>query len=104
MQFRETTAVYPPYTLARGILALLPRPRDNFPYLPSPSSCRVRTAKFFERAKHADVEPAVDSDPYAVTKVKLSADGKERELAVVGASGQVLFFRFKRKETATETR
>ena len=68
------------------------------------SSSRVRTAKFFERAKHADIDPAVDSDPYAVTRVKLSADGKERELAVVGASGQVLFFRFKRKETATETR
>ena len=64
----------------------------------------MRTAKFFERAKNADIDPAVDSDPYAVTKVKLSADGKERELAVVGASGQVLFFRFKRKETPTETR
>ncbi len=65
---------------------------------------RVRTAKYFERAKHKDIDQAVDSDPYAVVRITLSADGKERELAVAGASGQVLFFRFKRKETATETR
>ncbi len=65
---------------------------------------RIKTAKYFERAKGADAvsKADVDENPYAVTQIFFCGDSKD--LVVAGAAGQVLLFRFKRKETATETK
>lgn len=63
---------------------------------------RVKTAKYFERTKKAQTDGAMDEDPYQICHIILSPT--TRELAVAGISGQVLFFRFKKKETTTETK
>ena len=61
---------------------------------------RIKTAKYFERTKKGPVE-GLDDDPYAVCQITMCPES--RELAVAGVSGQVIFFRFKKKETQTET-
>ncbi len=65
---------------------------------------RIKTAKYFERAKGADAvnKSEVDDNPYAVTQIFFC--GESKDLAVAGTAGQVLLFRFKKKETATETK
>ncbi len=67
---------------------------------------RLKTAKYFERNKNKNEPPpptaAMEEDPYAIKQIYLCGD--TRELAVAGGSGQVVFFRFKRKDTATETK
>ncbi len=63
---------------------------------------RIKTAKYFERAKGGEAGQEADEDPYAVKQLELC--GESKDLAVAGAAGQVLLFRFRRKETATETK
>ena len=60
---------------------------------------KVKTSKFFERTNKKD---GLEDDPYAITQIALCPD--TRLLAVSGASSQVIFFKFKRKETQTETK
>ena len=66
---------------------------------------RLKTVKYFERAKGGggdNMKAELDENPYAITHAFFC--GESRDLAVAGAAGQVLLFRFKKKETATETK
>ena len=62
---------------------------------------KVKTAKFFERTNKKTLE-GMEDDPYAITQISLCPE--TRMLAVAGASSQVIFFKFKRKEGQTETK
>ena len=62
---------------------------------------RIKTMKYLEKTKKNDIE-GMPKDPFAITAIDICTD--TRELSVSGASGQVLFFRFKKVETPTETK
>ena len=62
---------------------------------------KIKTSKFFERNKKSVVE-GVEDDPYAVTQIKMCQETKS--LCVAGASAQVIYFSFKKKDTQTETK
>ena len=61
---------------------------------------KIKTSKFFERNKK-QVE-GVEDDPYAVTQITMCPESKS--LCVAGASAQVIFFSFRKKDTETETK
>ena len=67
---------------------------------------KVRTSKFFERTKKSDGSTGkwegLEDDPYAITQIAMCPD--TRVLATASVSAQVIFFKFKRKETQTETK
>ena len=54
---------------------------------------KIKTAKFFEKVKKADVN--LDEDPFAITNIVLDTDS--RILAVVGASSYVMMFKYQKK-------
>ena len=54
---------------------------------------KIKTAKFFEKVKKADVN--LDEDPFAITNIVL--DTESRILAVVGASSYVMMFKYQKK-------
>ena len=61
---------------------------------------KIKTSKFFERnKKHVE---GVEDDPYAVTQITMCPESKS--LCVAGASAQVIFFSFRKKDTETETK
>lgn len=62
---------------------------------------KIKTSKFFERNKKCNVE-GIEDDPYAVTQIKMCPETKS--LCVAGASAQVMYFSFKKKDTQTETK
>jgi len=62
---------------------------------------RIKTSKYFEKAKKAGFD-GLEDDPYAVMQIALCSDC--RMMAVAGASAQVILFKFKKKETVTETK
>lgn len=65
---------------------------------------KIKTAKFFEKVKKtaggADV--TLDEDPFAITNIVLCTES--RLLAVAGASSYVMYFKYQKKERATETK
>ncbi len=63
---------------------------------------RVKTSKYFERVKKPDGSSVegIDDDPYAIGQICMRPE--TRELAVAGATGQIIFFKFRKKETVTE--
>lgn len=62
---------------------------------------RIKTSKYFEKAKKAGFD-GLEDDPYAVTQIALCNDC--RMMAIAGASAQVIYFKFKKKETVTDTK
>ena len=61
---------------------------------------KIKTSKFFERnKKHVE---GVEDDPYAVTQITMCPESKS--LCVAGASAQVIYFSFRKKDTETETK
>jgi syntaxin-binding protein 5 len=70
---------------------------------------RIKTAKFFEKVKKPDSmsggsggSGAQEEDPYSITNITLCTES--RYLAVAGASSYVIYFKFQKKEKATETK
>ena len=61
---------------------------------------KIKTAKFFEKVKKADVN--LEEDPFSITNIVLCTES--RILAVVGASSYVMMFKYQKKEKATETK
>jgi syntaxin-binding protein 5 len=62
---------------------------------------RIKTSKYFEKAKKAGFD-GLEDDPYAISQIAFCSDC--RMMAVAGASAQVIFFKFKKKETVTDTK
>ena len=60
---------------------------------------KLKTSKVFERTKQAKSLDG-DEEPFAIQMVRMCPDS--RLLAIAGASGHVLLYRFSRVETNTE--
>lgn len=65
---------------------------------------KIKTAKFFEKVKKTSegAEINLDEDPFAITNITLCTES--RLLAVSGASTYIMYFKYQKKEKATETK
>jgi len=66
---------------------------------------KIKTAKFFEKVKKKDSSTeaaSLDEDPFSITHITLCTES--RLLAIAGASTYVMFFKYQKKEKATETK
>jgi syntaxin-binding protein 5 len=65
---------------------------------------KIKTAKFFEKVKKTNdgSDVSLDEDPFAISHITLCTE--TRLLAVAGASSYVIFFKYQKKEKATETK
>ena len=64
---------------------------------------KIKTAKFFEKVKNKNTDNVnLDEEPFSITNITLCTES--RLLAISGASTYVMYFKYQKKEKATETK